>query len=52
MDLVTQHSQVVAIAAAVLVIVENILPHLPIKANSTLQIIINVAKALLRKKDK
>jgi uncharacterized protein YjeT (DUF2065 family) len=49
MDLVNQYPNQVAIAAGVLLIVENILPYLPIKANSTVQLIINVAKAILRK---
>jgi len=52
MDLVNQYPQQFAIAGAVLLIIENILPHLPIKANSTVQIIINVAKAILGKKGK
>lgn len=50
MELMNQHPQVIAIASAVMIIVENVLPHLPIKANSTLQLIITMAKAILRKK--
>lgn len=50
MELINQYPQQIAIASAVLVIVENILPHLPIKANSTVQLIINLAKAILGKK--
>jgi len=52
MDLVTQYPNQIAIAGAVLLIVENVLPHLPIKANSTVQLIINVARAILGKKGK
>jgi hypothetical protein len=52
MDLITQYPNQIAIATAVLLIVENVLPHLPIKANSTVQLIINVAKAILGKKGK
>ena len=33
-----------------IIVLENILPHLPVKANSTVQVIINVAKAILGKK--
>lgn len=43
-------SEIAAIVGAVIVVVENVLPHLPIKANSTVQLIINVAKAILGKK--
>jgi hypothetical protein len=40
----------ILIIGAVVIIVENILPHLPIKANSTLQVILNIVKSLLPKK--
>lgn len=50
MDLVKDYPTTVAIGGAVIIIIENVLPHLPIKANSTLQLIINLAKAVLGKK--
>jgi len=40
------------IAAIVVLAVEQILPHLPIKANSTLQALVNFAKAILVRKGK
>lgn len=50
MDLLKEYPSTFAIGAAVLIILENVLPHLPVKANSTVQIIINVAKAIFGKK--
>jgi hypothetical protein len=38
------------IAGAVIIIVENVLPHLPIKSNSTVQLILNIVKSLVSKK--
>ena len=52
MELVKQYPNAFAIASILLIAIENILPHLPIKANSTAQVIINIAKAILGKKDK
>jgi hypothetical protein len=52
MDIVTQYPQAFAIATGAIIIVENVLPHLPIKANSTAQIVINIIKAILGKKAK
>lgn len=49
MDLLKEYPSTFAIGAAVLIILENVLPHLPVKANSTVQII-NVAKAIFGKK--
>lgn len=40
----------IAIAGAVIIILEQILPILPIKASSTVQLIINMAKAIFGKK--
>lgn len=50
MNIIEQYPHSVAIAGAVIIIVENVLPHLPIKANSTVQVIINLAKMILGKK--
>lgn len=52
MDLVNQYPHAIAITGAAIIIVENILPHLPIKANSTVQVIINIIKVLLGKAGK
>lgn len=38
------------IIGAVVIIVENVLPHLPIKANSTVQLVLNIVKSLVSKK--
>lgn len=38
------------IAGAIVIIIENVLPHLPIKANSTAQMILNIVKSLVSKK--
>jgi hypothetical protein len=40
-----------ALAVAILVL-EQALPHLPVKANSTLQVLINIGKLFLRKTGK
>lgn len=41
---------IILIAGAVVIIIENVLPHLPIKANSTVQLVFNILKALIPKK--
>ena len=50
MDYVKTHP--LEILGLAVLVVEQVLPHLPIKANSTVQVIINVAKAIIGKKDK
>ena len=52
MEIVKQYPTAFAIASILLLATEQILPHLPIKADSTAQVIINVAKAILGKRDK
>ena len=52
MDLVKDYPNQIAIASAVLLVVEQVLPHLPIKANSTVQLILGIARFLLGKKSK
>jgi len=42
-------NQFLAIGAAVLLVVEQILPHLPCRANSTVQLIVNIAKSIFNK---
>ena len=43
--------QTIEIGGALIIILENILPFLPTKANSSVQLIINLAKAIFGKKD-
>jgi uncharacterized protein YjeT (DUF2065 family) len=38
------------IALIIILAVEQVLPHLPIKANSTVQAVLNIAKLILRRK--
>lgn len=49
-DLIANNPNVFAIAAIVVYAVENILPYTPIKANSTVQLAIDVLKTLFKKK--
>ena len=51
MNYLQQHQNVVEIAGAIIICIEQILPHLPIKADSTVQLIINIAKTIFAKKE-
>jgi len=44
MDFIKHHQQVIDIVGAGVLLLEQILPHLPIKADSTVQLIINIGK--------
>lgn len=50
MEILNQHPHALAIGGAAVIILENALPYLPGKANSSVQLIINVAKAIFGKK--
>lgn len=53
MDLTTEQYRLTAeILGVVLIIAENILPHLPTKANSVTQLVINILKTVLARKAK
>lgn len=50
MNWFTEHRAYAEILGAVVLLVEQILPHLPMKANSTVQLVLDIATALLPKK--
>lgn len=52
MEVLKQNPDIaVALIASLLInVFEQIVPHLPTKANSTIQVIIQVAKAIIKKK--
>jgi hypothetical protein len=52
LDLISNHPDIFAIVGVVLYAVENILPHTPLKANSTVQLAIDFVKYFLPKKAK
>lgn len=47
MKWVTDHWQLVV--GGLVIVLEQVLPHLPVKANSTVQLVLDVAKSLLPK---
>lgn len=51
MTWLSHHRVYAEILGSAILLAEQILPQLPTKANSTLQILINVAKTFLPKKD-
>jgi len=51
MNWILSHRALLESIGAVLVSFEQVIPYLPMRANSTAQAIINIVKALLPKKD-